>query len=69
MKSQRQNVNSRVPEVTQGVCSLGLDIGYGVVKVVTDTTTIAFPSVMGSCKPRFLDAIETKKSWCSRNID
>jgi hypothetical protein len=45
MKSQRQKVNSRVSEVAQGVYSLGLDIGYGVVKVVTDATTIAFPSV------------------------
>jgi plasmid segregation protein ParM len=50
MKSQRQKVNSRVSEVLQGVFSLGLDIGYGVVKVVTDATTITFPSVMGHAR-------------------
>ncbi|MBL8152971.1 MAG: hypothetical protein JNM70_02205 [Anaerolineae bacterium] len=50
MKSQRQKVNSRVSEVAQGVYSIGLDIGYGVVKVVTATTTLAFPSVMGHAR-------------------
>ena len=30
--------------------TIGLDIGYGVVKAVTDTASIAFPSVMGHAR-------------------
>lgn len=30
--------------------SIGLDIGYGVVKAVTDSQTITFPSVMGHAR-------------------
>ena len=30
--------------------TIGLDIGYGVVKAVTDITSIAFPSVMGHAR-------------------
>ena len=29
--------------------TLGLDIGYGITKAVTDDKIIAFPSVDGSC--------------------
>jgi plasmid segregation protein ParM len=32
---------------TNGILSMGLDIGYGVVKLVTDENALTFPSVMG----------------------
>ena len=32
------------------VLTIGLDIGYGVVKAVTDDHTITFPSVMGHAR-------------------
>jgi hypothetical protein len=33
-----------------GIVTIGLDIGYGVVKAVTNTTSLAFPSVMGHAR-------------------
>jgi plasmid segregation protein ParM len=45
-KKQQQNLNS----LTAGVITVGLDIGYGVVKVVTDDRAFAFPSVMGHAR-------------------
>jgi len=33
-----------------GVLTVGLDIGYGVVKVVTDENSFGFPSVMGHAR-------------------
>ncbi len=45
-KKQQQNLNS----LTGGVVTVGLDIGYGVVKVVTNDGEFAFPSVMGHAR-------------------
>ena len=45
-KKQQQNLNS----LTAGVITVGLDIGYGVVKVVTNDGAFAFPSVMGHAR-------------------
>jgi len=43
-KKQQSNIQSA------GVITIGLDIGYGVVKVVTDNVSLAFPSVMGHAR-------------------
>jgi hypothetical protein len=43
---QQQNLNSLVA----GIITVGLDIGYGVVKVVTNEGALAFPSVMGHAR-------------------
>jgi len=43
-KKQQSNIQST------GVVTLGLDIGYGVVKVVTNEGAFAFPSVMGHAR-------------------
>ena len=32
-----------------GILTIGLDIGYGVVKAITDEAAITFPSDGGSC--------------------
>lgn len=45
-KKQQQSLNS----LTGGVITVGLDIGYGVVKVVTNDGAFAFPSVMGHAR-------------------
>jgi plasmid segregation protein ParM len=45
-KKQQQNLNN----LTAGVITIGLDIGYGVVKVVTNDGAFAFPSVMGHAR-------------------
>lgn len=45
-KKQQQNLNN----LTTGVITIGLDIGYGVVKVVTNDGAFAFPSVMGHAR-------------------
>ena len=45
-KKQIQTSN----DVLSGVLTVGLDIGYGVVKVVTDNTSFGFPSVMGHAR-------------------
>lgn len=45
-KKQQQNLNN----LTAGVITVGLDIGYGVVKVVTNDGAFAFPSVMGHAR-------------------
>jgi plasmid segregation protein ParM len=45
-KKKQQNLNSQ----TAGITTVGLDIGYGVVKVVTDDSAFAFPSVMGHAR-------------------
>ncbi len=44
--SKRQNNNN----LRGTVLTLGLDIGYGVVKAVTDETMITLPSVMGHAR-------------------
>ena len=46
VKKKQQNLNS----LTAGVITVGLDIGYGVVKVVTNDGAFAFPSVMGHAR-------------------
>ena len=33
-----------------GILTIGLDIGYGVVKAITDQTAITFPSVAGHAR-------------------
>ena len=38
------------PKLPGSLLTVGLDIGYGVVKAVTDETVIAFPSVMGHAR-------------------
>jgi plasmid segregation protein ParM len=45
-KKQQQNLNN----LTTGVITVGLDIGYGVVKVVANDGALAFPSVMGHAR-------------------
>lgn len=35
---------------TERLVTIGLDIGYGVVKAVTDSTVVAFPSVCGHAR-------------------
>lgn len=45
-KSKKQQ-NTSLPD---SIITVGLDIGYGVVKAVTDQTAIAFPSVMGHAR-------------------
>ncbi len=45
-KKQQQPLNN----LTGGVITVGLDIGYGVVKVVTNDGAFAFPSVMGHAR-------------------
>lgn len=44
-KKQQQNMT-----LPAGILTVGLDIGYGVVKVVTDDRAFAFPSVMGHAR-------------------
>ena len=45
-KKQQQNLNN----LSAGVVTVGLDIGYGVVKVVTNDSALTFPSVMGHAR-------------------
>jgi hypothetical protein len=47
-KSQNNPIES--PILSGGVLTLGLDIGYGVVKAVTDNAAITFPSVAGHAR-------------------
>ncbi len=58
VKKKRQQ-NSRVLD---GILTVGLDIGYGVVKAVTDNDAVAFPSIMGHAREiKFQrDAIQQK---------
>ena len=44
-KKQQQNTNNMT-----GTLTVGLDIGYGVVKVVTDEVSFGFPSVLGHAR-------------------
>lgn len=43
-KSSKSNTNSG------GIVTVGLDIGYGVVKALTDDQAVIFPSVMGHAR-------------------
>ena len=45
-KKQQQNLSNLIA----GIITVGLDIGYGVVKVVTNDGAFAFPSVMGHAR-------------------
>lgn len=42
--------NTLVPIAPSGVTTIGLDIGYGVVKAVTSEAVITFPSVAGHAR-------------------
>ena len=50
--NRRKNRSTEVElqVVSGGILTVGLDIGYGVTKVVTDQTAIAFPSVAGHAR-------------------
>jgi hypothetical protein len=50
--NRRKNRNTAVESevVSGGILTVGLDIGYGVTKVVTDNAAIAFPSVAGHAR-------------------
>jgi plasmid segregation protein ParM len=51
MSKRKTSLNTTVPNpVTTGITTVGLDIGYGVVKAITDTTAISFPSVIGHAR-------------------
>jgi hypothetical protein len=45
--STRKNSKKTLPG---SVVTVGLDIGYGVVKAITDSQVITFPSVMGHAR-------------------
>jgi hypothetical protein len=47
-KNRSTAVESEV--LSGGILTVGLDIGYGVTKVVTDQTAFAFPSVAGHAR-------------------
>jgi len=48
MSKQRTNKNKpQTADSLNGILTIGLDIGYGVVKVATNDTSLSFPSVMG----------------------
>jgi plasmid segregation protein ParM len=47
MSKRRNTLN---PVAPNGVITIGLDIGYGVVKAVTSETVITFPSVAGHAR-------------------
>jgi len=44
----KRRANGKAP--TASVLTIGLDIGYGVVKAVTDDQIVTFPSVMGHAR-------------------
>lgn len=48
-QTKKQQAQSTITTPT-GILTIGLDIGYGVVKVVTDHEAFAFPSVMGHAR-------------------
>ena len=51
MSKQKTSKNKAQHTTTQsGITTVGLDIGYGVVKVVTNDGAFAFPSVMGHAR-------------------
>ena len=50
MAKQAKKKQEENNSVTNGVLTVGLDIGYGVVKVVTDHNSFGFPSVMGHAR-------------------
>jgi hypothetical protein len=47
MTKKKSNNSKSLPG---SVVTVGLDIGYGVVKAITDNTMITFPSVMGHAR-------------------
>jgi hypothetical protein len=51
MSKQKTDKNKSEYAITSGgILTVGLDIGYGVTKVVTDNAAIAFPSVAGHAR-------------------
>ena len=49
-KQKTDKSKSEYAITSGGIVTVGLDIGYGVTKVVTDQTAIAFPSVAGHAR-------------------
>ncbi len=49
-RRKNQQQVSESPLTSGGILTVGLDIGYGVTKVVTDQAAIAFPSVAGHAR-------------------
>ncbi|MBI5668398.1 MAG: hypothetical protein HZC41_10365 [Chloroflexi bacterium] len=49
-RRKNQNTTAESQGVSGGILTVGLDIGYGVTKVVTDQTAIAFLSVAGHAR-------------------
>jgi len=47
---KRKNAELAPTVTTDGVITVGLDIGYGVTKMVTDTAVSTIPSVMGHAR-------------------
>lgn len=46
--AKKKSSNSK--SLTGSVVTIGLDVGYGVVKAITDDTVITFPSVMSHAR-------------------
>src|SRR5512145_2074192 len=42
--------SNNLPSLPGSIVTIGLDIGYGVVKAITDSQVITFPSVMGHAR-------------------
>jgi hypothetical protein len=49
-RRKNRNIAAESQGVSGGILTVGLDSGYGVTKVVTDGTAIAFPSVAGHAR-------------------
>lgn len=51
MTSKRKPTHNSIPTaLPRTPLTVGLDIGYGVVKVATNESVFAFPSVMGHAR-------------------
>ena len=48
--AKRKTSKQQDTSAASGITTVGLDIGYGVVKVATDDTALGFPSVMGHAR-------------------
>jgi hypothetical protein len=48
--TKSKSTKSKSNHLSSSVVTVGLDIGYGVVKAITDSTEITFPSVMGHAR-------------------
>jgi hypothetical protein len=45
-----KTTKKKTSRTAANILTIGLDIGYGVVKVVTDDTAFSFPSVTGHAR-------------------